>query len=506
MSDGKGVGRVGARLKGALASLWRRRPQAIRRLSYRQAIGAGIVGIAVLAFALAMINFFYAQAAHSNITAGKPYTIEISKGASGDMKPIVDNYRKGTAKGRLVFSSNGKADIFIGETPWRGYEATRVTGMPPATLDAGTSHKVLRPAREYWYCYKRTGIVLKQQDPEVESLERYIRGYYGPENSMTLTTVGDIIPARHVAEAMAKHGVAYSFKTAVPLVKDSDIAVGDLECPLTDRFKPPYEGMTFSAPTKTVQGLALLGLDIVTLANNHSTNFGRGPLIDTLKTLKSNGIEYAGGGYDYNEAHKAAIMDVKGVKVAVLSYNSIKDSLDATATEAGVTWIRMPPFSPDSPADVAMVESDVRLARQQADVVVACFHWSEEYKYHPNPSMVQLAHAACDAGADMIIGQHPHSIQSIEYYKGKLIAYSLGNFIFDQRHVEINGVDVGEQTRKGYVLRTTLTRGFPTAYELLPYRINDACQTIPLKGKAAQAVLNKLFEISGWKTQGASIQ
>ena len=76
-----------------------------------------------------------------------------------------------------------------------------------------------------------------------------------------------------------------------------------------------------------------------------------------------------------------------------------------------------------------MVEDDIRRAKQQADVVVACFHWSKEYQYHPNPSMVALAHAACDAGADMIIGQHPHSIQSIEYYKGKIIAYSLGNFI-----------------------------------------------------------------------------
>ena len=120
--------------------------------------------------------------------------------------------------------------------------------------------------------------------------------------------------------------------------------------------------------------------------------------------------------------------------------------------------------------------------------------------------MVQMAHAACDAGADMIIGQHPHTIQSIEFYKGKLIAYSLGNFIFDQRHVDVGGVDVGEQTRKGYVLRTTLVRGFQLSFDLLHYRINDACQTIPLKGKPAQAVLNKLFEISGWKVKGAGIQ
>ena len=490
--------------RSSVSGAWRRLVEVARGLSSRQAIGVGVLVVAGLAVVLAVTNIFYAEAAHSN--AGKPYKIQISEGASPDMKPIVESYLKGDARGRLVFTSDGKADIFIGERPTKGYEANRVTGMPAVTLDAGTSHKVLQAPRDYWYCYKRTGIILKQTDSEVDSLERYIRGYYGPENAMTLTTVGDIIPARHVAEAMAKHGVAYSFKTAAPMMKDSDIAVGDLECPLTDRFKPPYSGMTFSAPTKAVQGLALLGLDVVTLANNHSTNFGRGPFIDTLKVLKSNGIEYAGGGYDYNKAHKAAIMDVKGVKVAVLSYNSIKDSLDATSSEAGVSWIQMPPWSPDSPADVATVESDIRAARQRADRVVVCFHWSEEYKYHPNPSMVQLAHKACDAGADMIIGQHPHTIQSIEFYKGKLVAYSLGNFIFDQRHVDINGVDVGEQTRKGYVLRTTLVRGFPLSYDLLPYRINDACQTIPLKGKPAQAVLDKLFEISGWKVTGASIQ
>ena len=96
MSDGTGTGGVSARIKGALAGLWGRRPRALKKLSYRQAIGAGVLLIAALACALAMVNFFYSQAAHSNI--GKPYTIEISKGASGDMKPIVEAYLKGELK------------------------------------------------------------------------------------------------------------------------------------------------------------------------------------------------------------------------------------------------------------------------------------------------------------------------------------------------------------------------------------------------------------------------
>ena len=233
--------RAGAAIRGAR----RRVSEIARRVSLRQAIGVAVVAVALLAFVLAITNFFYAQAAHSSLAAGKPYKVQISGAASGDMKPIVESYIKEKAGGHLVLSDDGRADVIISNAPVKGYEGTRVTGMPPVTLTAISLDKVLQPAREYWYCYKRTGIILKQKDAEVESLERYIRAYYGPENSMTLTGVGDIIPGRHVAEAMAKNGVAFSFKTAEPLVKDSDVTVGDLECPLTDRFKPPYDGMTF---------------------------------------------------------------------------------------------------------------------------------------------------------------------------------------------------------------------------------------------------------------------
>ncbi|MHB8895590.1 MAG: CapA family protein [Candidatus Geothermincolia bacterium] len=469
------------------------------------ALGIAVIVIAGLSFLLAFTNFIYAQAAHSNTSGSRAYRVEISPGASADMKPIVESYIKQVGPARMRLAAGSGADIYIEEKPRNGYDSARVTGLPAVGLTAGTLHKVLEPAHEYWVSSRRTGIILKEQNPEVASLEQYIQEYFGEKTASTVTAVGDIIPGRHVAEAMAKHGTNFPFAPARPLLSGSNVTFGDLECPLTDRIEAPYEGMTFAAPAKTVGGLQLLGLNVVTLANNHSTNFGRQVFTDTLKVLKQAGIKYAGGGYDYNEAHQPAIVEYNGVKFAFLSYNSIEGSLDATSDEPGVTWIRMLPFNPDSPQDVAMVESDIRKAKQQADVVIPCFHWSQEYQYHPNASMVVLAHKACDAGADMVIGQHPHTVQSIEWYKGKFIAYSLGNFIFDQRHVEIDGKDVGEQTRTGFVLRCGYRRNAQVSLELLPYRINDACQTIPLKGKPAQALLNKVFDISGWQKQGENI-
>lgn len=495
---GRAADRYADRIKGWLGELRKARPAACGRL-----LGVALVVIAALAFTLAITNLIYAQAAHS---PGKPYKVEISPDAVADMKPVVESFIKTRGAGRIVLSTDGRADVFISPKPSAGYEAVRLTGMPAVTLTAGSIDKTLQPARDYWFSYKRTGIVLKGDDPEIEDLMSYVKGYYGSESSVKVTVVGDIIPGRHVAEAMAKHGTDFPFKTALPLVAGSDVTVGDLECPLTDRVKPPYSGMVFSAPAKTVQGLQLLGLTAVTLANNHSTNFGRQAFTDTLKVLKQNDIKYAGGGYNYTEAHQPAVVDSKGMKIAVLSYNSIDGSLDATSSDSGVTWIRMPPFHADNPDDVRMVLQDIRKAKQQADFVIPCFHWSEEYKYHPNASMVQLAHSALDAGADMVIGQHPHSVQSIEWYKGKFIAYSLGNFIFDQRQVEINGVQVGEQARRGLVLRCDFRQKHLVSLELVGSRINDACQTVPLKGEAAQQLYDKVIEISGWKKQGATSQ
>jgi poly-gamma-glutamate capsule biosynthesis protein CapA/YwtB (metallophosphatase superfamily) len=460
------------------------------RPDYWRVFGISIVAIAMLAFTLAFVNFVYAQAAHSDMFSSKPYRVVVSPDAAADMKPLVEGYVEGQGKGSFELSEGPDADIFVEKGPRKGYDGTRVTGMPAMDLTAGGLQRTVRPEREYWYNYKRTGLIFKVKNRQVASFEDYLLGYWDSQPAISLNAVGDIIPGRHVAEQMAKRGVDWPFKLIAPVVNGADITYGDLECPLTNRYEVPYSGMDFVAPAKTIEGIKMLGLDVAALANNHSTNFGRPALTDTIKLLKDNKIGYAGGGDNYNEAHRPALAEAGGTRFAFLSYNGIKGSLDASATEPGVSWINLLPWYPDSEQDFETVEADIREARKQADFVVVGIHWSKEYEYKPNSSMVTLARRACDAGADMVIGQHPHSIQSLESYKGKLIAYSLGNFIFDQRF--------SDQVREGVVMKCQLRGNVLVSVAFEPYRINNACQTVPLKGSSGQKVLDKLFEISGW--------
>jgi Bacterial capsule synthesis protein PGA_cap len=452
----------------------------------------------VLAFILAFINFFYAQAAHSDVFSSRPYRVVVARDASADVKHLVEAYLKVHPDANIELSSDADgADIYISKTARKGFDSSTFVGYPAMELVAGSRNKTLRPPRDYRFSYKKTGIILKVKSSEISGLEEYLKGYYGSAPVVEVTMVGDIIPGRHVAEYMAKKGVSWPFKLVAPLVSRADLTIGDLECPLTDRYEVPYAGMEFVAPAETVKGIQMLGLDIAALANNHSTNFGRTALTDTIELLKENRIAYAGGGYDYDEAHHPAYLEVGGTTFAYLNYNSIKGSLDASATEPGVAWINLQPWYPDSEQDFVTVESDIREASKQADVVIVGFHWSKEYVYEPNSSMVALARRACDAGADMVIGQHPHSVQSLEYYDGKFIAYSLGNFIFDQRF--------SEQVRQGFFLNCGFTEGILTSLEMVPYRINNACQTVPYEGSDGQPLLDKVLKVSGWKLGGASI-
>ncbi len=146
------------------------------------------------------------------------------------------------------------------------------------------------------------------------------------------------------------------------------------------------------------------------------------------------------------------------------------------------------PYAKDDPEDLARMQEAVRKAKQEGGFVVVGFHWSEEYKKLPNPSMRKVAHAACDAGADLVIGTHPHCIQSLEWYKGSFIAYSLGNFVFDQMFADY--------TRQGIILRCRLMGSELVEIELLPYLIQDYCRPVVLEQGSARSIVDPLLSIS----------
>jgi poly-gamma-glutamate synthesis protein (capsule biosynthesis protein) len=303
-----------------------------------------------------------------------------------------------------------------------------------------------------------------------------------------MTAVGDILPGRHVVEKMNKYGVDYPFKAIAPAVKGSDVTYGDLECPLTDRITPPTSGMLFSAPKKTIQGVKLLGLNVVSVANNHTTNFGVEPFVDTLKLLQDNKIAYCGGGYDYDQAHTPAVLDAGGMKMSFLGYDSIPDVIKA-GSGPGVAWLSLPPWNAASPEELDQVLSDIRAAKAKSNYVVACFHWSAEDVYYPSDAMKNVAYKAIDAGADMVLGSHPHTIQPIEYHNGHLIVYSMGNFVFDQMQ--------RDQTREGFFIKCTFLNSELTKVTLVPYKIRDYSQPVLQTGAAGQKILNKVLKLSG---------
>ncbi len=231
-------------------------------------------------------------------------------------------------------------------------------------------------------------------------------------------------------------------------ITGADLAVCNLECVLsTHGTKSPlklrngrsiHNEFFFRVAPAHGQRLAAAGFDVVTLANNHSMDYGGEALLETLAVLDAAGIKASGAGRDATAARRPAICEAQGQTVAVLAYVSPKtlpgtEHFAATEHTAGTVFVQPGPNSKPTAHTCAMVRNDISAARKQADFVVVCYHWGREARREPEGFAKHLAHLSVDCGADLVIGHHPHTPQGIEIYKGRPIAYSLGNFAFSTR-------------------------------------------------------------------------
>ena len=439
---------------------------------------ARIAGLAAALIILVVVGIGVGIYISSRYSEKASYSIEVTDRAKGDYQSMVEEFRKDNPKLKTV--GGGSPFLVIDTRKRSGYSDVLLQTVPALRLKAGDKEVTVGRKTDYY-------LLFKDNDRFVRRLNGYLKGT-PPE--ITLTACGDIITGRHVAERMAQHGVYYPFEKVAPYTKGADIVYGVLECPLSDRVKAPYTGTDFLAPSNTIEGIKLCGFNILALANNHSTNFGRQVFTDTLDLLKSNNIKYVGGGRDSAEAFTPTFMDVKGVRFAFLDYNSITGSLSAGASQAGVADIRMKPWFGDDPKDFQLVKDVVSEARKKADVVVVGFHWGKEDEYLPGESMKKMAHNAIDAGADLVIGTHPHAVETFEYYNGGFIAYSLGNFVFDQMYMT--------SVREGVMMKCKFSRADLTGVELVPYKIYDFCQPNVLTGSSGQYLLDHILKLSGF--------
>lgn len=285
------------------------------------------------------------------------------------------------------------------------------------------------------------------------------------DQKRVIIATGDIIPARSVnSQVITRKDFTWPYLNTADVLKDADITFVNLESPLVKNCPITNEGMTFCGDEGNLQGLIFAGVDVVNLANNHAGNYGLEGIENTAGLLSNAGILVTG-------RNEIVFKDIRGLRFAFLGYN------DIGFPEQGLAW-----------AKNDRIITEIKSAKTQADIVVVAFHWGVEYISQPSQRQKELAHLAIDNGADLIIGNHPHWIQPVEIYQGKVITYAHGNFIFDQMW--------SEKTRLGVVGKYTFYDKDLIDVEFLPVQIDDYGQPYFLQGSEKENVLMDLKQES----------
>ena len=260
-------------------------------------------------------------------------------------------------------------------------------------------------------------------------LSSFILNKIQEKNSeITIFVVGDIMLDRGVEYKIGEEGKGdykFPFLKIADELKKADLVIGNLEGPISDKGEKVGSIYSFRADPKAVEGLKYAGFDILSVANNHIFDYGREALEDTFKRLKEAGIEYVGGGFDKKEAYSSLIKEINGTKIGFLAYTDLGPEVwEATEGKSGIAWI--------DEKNLEKIKKGIEAAKQKSDVLIVSLHSGEEYAANPTSFQTSFARFAIDTGADLVVGHHPHVVQKIERYKDGWIAYSLGNFVFDQ--------------------------------------------------------------------------
>ncbi|WP_374603063.1 CapA family protein [Niveibacterium sp.] len=274
-------------------------------------------------------------------------------------------------------------------------------------------------------------------------------------DTLRLMFVGDIMLDDGPGKTIAAGGDPLAEFDA--LLRGADFTIGNLECPVATTGKAlDNKPWTFRADPSVMR--VLKGrFDALGVSNNHSGDYGREAFVETLKHVRAADIASFGGGANLVEAHAPLWIEQKGLRIAVLAYNEFKPrSFEAGAKWPGIAW------SEDS-----QVVADIKNARKAgADLVIPFMHWGWEHEREPGPRQVELAHRMIDAGADVVVGGHPHVTQGASLYRGKPIIWSLGNFVFD-------GFNTVASTT-GWVLRLDLDRQGASAFSVVVAHQDEA--------------------------------
>jgi len=298
--------------------------------------------------------------------------------------------------------------------------------------------------------------------------------------TVRLAWMGDVMladgPGRDIARGHDP------FRGVAAAMRDADLRIANLECVIATGGRRDDKPWTFRAHPRVLDVLRR-HIDVVSLANNHSGDFGPQAFAQMLGRLERAGLPYFGGGADLRAAHRPAIVVRRGLRIALLGYDEMfPRRFEAGPDSPGIAW-----------ADEEQIVADIRAARAQADIVIPYMHWGQEHSATSHARQRALARLMIRAGADAVVGAHPHIRQDIELIDGKPVIYSLGNFVFD------GFSDADNNT--GSVLWMTVSAAGVTDWQLQPVHIDRSGNPHMAPGPATRSAAGAV-SIRGLRGQG----
>jgi poly-gamma-glutamate capsule biosynthesis protein CapA/YwtB (metallophosphatase superfamily) len=302
--------------------------------------------------------------------------------------------------------------------------------------------------------------------------------YKHTDPEISIVFAGDTMMDWSIKDTVKTKGPDYPFRYVKEEIEASDYAVVNLETAVTNHTGVFSKEYNFKSDPIALQGLKNAGFDLISLANNHTMDYEAKGLLDTMHYINTYGLSYIGAGNDSKEAYNSKEVVIKGKKFRFLAFSRV---LPSTSWGAGES-------SPGlaNGYNLDLLEEIVSRESKLCDYLMVYMHWGKERSKHPEPYQVNYARTMIDAGADAIVGSHPHVLQGFQYYKGKPIAFSLGNFLFPD-YVKGNSAETG-------LLKINIING-KIGMQFKPYFIkNDTI--IKLDPDEEKRILAKLEELS----------
>lgn len=294
-------------------------------------------------------------------------------------------------------------------------------------------------------------------------------------DTVKLMAVGDVMLGDHpicighgVGSLIREKGPEFVFENVSEILNKADITFGNLESVLSDEGIDPSDlrSVQLRGSESSVKGLTCAGFDMMSIANNHCLEHGQGSLTRTMEILSENDIRTVGVSEDKNRSRELVILNRNGISFGFLAYCLIRDETAYCSVE--------------EPHDIV---DDVKKVKDDVDILIVSLHWGNEYIRKPSPEGASLAQDIIDAGADLILGHHPHVLQGVESYNNGVIVYSMGNFVFDMWQ---------RKMRESMIFSCQFSKDGIVDFEIIPIYINDHYQPTLIHGKDRDELLSKI--------------